>query len=326
MTKLVQTIISSLVMGLLLPRLVFSLGAAPISSSEPSEIPETTQTAEPLQAQQPVYIPVLTQEDCVVIMELEEYVRGVVLAEMPASFEIEALKAQAVVARTYALKRMQEGERHRDVAVCADPGCCQAYLTDGEYLADRGFQQDIDRINQAVQETKGQVLTYDGMLAEATYFSCSGGYTEDAQAVWGTDIPYLQAVPSPGEEHADIYYKQVHFTKAELEARLGRTLQGSPESWLGKVTYTPGGGVAAIQLAGMRYTGVELRSMLDLASTAFSVTADGDGITVETLGRGHRVGMSQYGADAMAAGGSTYDAILLYYYQGTAIDKWADLE
>ncbi len=323
MEKLIVAIISSIVLGLLLPRLVFGIG-----QQEQTVALSPTQSTQQEQSVQPEkqHIPVLVEGSRIMVMELEEYVRGVVLAEMPASFEMEALKAQAVVARTYALKRLQEGDRHSDVAICADPGCCQAYLTDEAYLDDRGTQGDIDRIKMAVEQTQGQVLTYEGKLAEATYFSCSGGYTEDAQAVWGTDIPYLQAVPSPGEEQADIYLKEVHFTKAELEKCLGRTLQGTPESWLGKVTYTPGGGVDAMLFAGMRYTGVELRKLLNLSSTAFTMTAEKDGITVKTLGRGHRVGMSQYGADAMAVAGKDYEEILLYYYQGTAIDKWADLE
>ncbi len=326
MEKIVQTVISSIVMGLLLPRLLVSLGGGSEPGTvEPTEPTQSTVATQPAPQEPPVQIPVLLENDRIVILELEEYVRGVVLAEMPASFEEEALKAQAVVARTYALCRLQEGDRHRDFAICADPGCCQAYVTDEQYVKELGTHGDIDRITAMVAATKCLVLTYEGELAEATYFSCSGGRTEDAQAVWGADIPYLQAVPSPGEEDAPIYYKEVRFTREELSALLGRTLQGTPASWLGKISYTPGGGVAAMTFAGMRYTGVELRSLLGLFSTAFTVTAGEDGITVSTLGRGHRVGMSQYGADAMAVAGSSFEEILMYYYGGTRIDKLTDL-
>lgn len=266
-------------------------------------------------------IPVLIDDGTVVDMEMDTYLVGVVLAEMPASFEVEALKAQAVVARTYALKRYEEGVRHPEGAVCTDHTCCQAYISVAEYLEKRGDQADVDKITDAVLATSGQVLTYQGKLAEATYFSCSGGRTEDAAAVWGSDIPYLQAVDSPGEEGASHYTETVYFTPDEFAAALDRSLTGSAKSWLGTVTWSEGGGVATMMIAGKSYTGVQLRKLLGLNSTAFSIKVEGDSLAVTTKGKGHRVGMSQYGADAMAVTGSTYEQILLHYYQGTVIDK-----
>ena len=174
-------------------------------------------------------------------------------------------------------------------------------------------------------DTAGLVLTYNGSLIDATYFSCSGGRTEDAAAVWGADVPYLQAVDSPGEEGAAAYESEVYFTKSEFARLLGRELAGSPTQWLGKVSYTDGGGVATMVIGGVTYTGKELRSLLGLKSTAFTMTADASGITVVTKGNGHRVGMSQYGAEAMAVLGSSYEEILAHYYQGTVIDKFSDL-
>lgn len=249
---------------------------------------------------------------------LEEYLVGVVLAEMPASFEEEALKAQAVVARTYTMRAAFTGGKHGDGSVCTDYACCQAYTEPENYLQQGGNQADLDKIRHAVETTAGLVLTYEGKLIEATYFSCSGGSTEDALAVWGTDYPYLQATPSPGEEDAAWYTDSVAFSAREFQNALGITLSGAPGSWFGEVTYTEGGGVDTMVIGEKTYRGTELRTLLGLRSTAFTVDA-GERITITTRGYGHRVGMSQYGADAMAASGKSYADILAYYYQGTAL-------
>ena len=250
-------------------------------------------------------------------MELEEYIAGVVLAEMPAEFETEALKAQAVVARTYALRRMETGNKHDNCDVCGDPNCCQGYKPVEEYLKRGETQENVDKIRGAVSATAGQVLVYDGELIEATYFSCSGGQTEDALTVWGTDIPYLRSTESPGEEDAAHYTDTVFMTREEFITCVDTPLSGPASTWLGPVTYTTGGGVNTIQIGGRTYKGTEVRAMLGLRSTDFTMTAKGDGIEVVTRGFGHRVGMSQYGADAMAVTGSGYREILAHYYQGT---------
>ena len=148
-------------------------------------------------------------------MTLEDYLVGVVLAEMPADFESEALKAQAVVARTYTCKRM-EGGKHAAAAVGRDPGCCQGFRAPADYLDEGGKQTAVDKGRSAVKSTDGQVLHYDGSLIDATYFSCSGGSTEDAVAVWGQDVPYLQAVESPGEEEAPRFTDSVEFSSSEF--------------------------------------------------------------------------------------------------------------
>ena len=263
---------------------------------------------------------VQTGTDKVEEMNVEAYVVGVVLAEMPASFETEALKAQAVAARTFALREL----RHKNANVCTDSGCCQAYIDPKDY---GGSKASLEKIRESVNDTAGQVIIYDGALIEATYFSCSGGRTEDALAVWGQEVPYLQAVDSPGEEKAENFIKTVTMAADDFSAAFGG-LSGPPESWVGAVTYTEGGGVASIQIGGKSYTGTEVRKKLKLRSTAFVLTVIGSTVTVTTKGSGHRVGMSQYGADAMAAGGSTYGEILLHYYPETqivGIDKLWDL-
>ena len=320
-----QPILFAVILGIMLPSLTLRLGSLltriPSTETKPVQTLPQLQQTQHTEAPATLQIPVLN-EDTVVSMDMDTYLVGVVLAEMPASFEMEALKAQAVVARTYALKRYEEGSRHPQGAVCTDHTCCQAYISVEDYLDKRGYQADVDKITQAVYATTGQVLTYQGKLAEATYFSCSGGRTEDAAAVWGSDIPYLQAVDSPGEEEAaSAYTDTVYFTREEFQDALDRTLTGSVKSWLGSVTWTEGGGVSTMWIAGKTYTGVQLRKLLGLNSTAFTMKAEGDSIVVTTKGKGHRVGMSQYGADAMAVTGSTFQQILMHYYQGTVIDK-----
>ena len=264
---------------------------------------------------------VLMPDGNVRTMDLEDYLVGVVLAEMPASFETEALKAQAVVARTYTLKCAQAGIKHGTGTICTDYACCQAYIEKENYT---GGTDDLEKVSSAVYATAEEVLTYNGSLIEATYFSCSGGTTEDAVAVWGTDYPYLRSVESPGEEGAAFYTDSVYFTAEEFQSRMGVVLNGSPKSWLGYTTYTAGGGVNTIRIGDVDYKGTDIRMKLGLRSTAFSMTADTKGITVETKGFGHRVGMSQYGADAMAVRGSDYCDILAHYYQGTTLTVFGD--
>ena len=319
MDKKWKAVVAAVALGVVLPRVL-------LSAVKPQE--QTAPTVAPTKPQSPqtsspgaTYLPVLMEEGVVHVCELEQYVLGVVLAEMPAEFEEEALKAQAVVARTYALRRANRQDRHEEATVCTSSGCCQAYVTKEDFLKNGETAANFEKIARAVEETRGQVLTYEGQAIEATYFSCSGGRTEDAVAVWGEVIPYLQAVDSPGEENADKYWEEVRFTAEEFQNALGRQLTGSPRSWLGKRTFTPGDGVQTMVIGGITYTGIHLRELLKLNSTAFVMTADDDGITVETLGKGHRVGMSQYGADAMARNGSTCEEILMHYYCGTRIDK-----
>lgn len=251
-------------------------------------------------------------------MDLEDYVVGAVLSEMPASFELEALKAQSVAARTYALQTCNSSTKHAG-AICTSHSCCQGYLTDEDYLLLGWHEKYIERVRQAVTETAGQVLVYDGALIRAPYFSCSGGATESAVTVWGRDYPYLQSVESPGEEETVYYTHAKTFDLLEFQEKLGITLSGKPESWFGNFTYTTGGGIASMEIGGVAYRGTTLRSLLGLRSTVFQVVVSENAIRFETRGYGHRVGMSQYGADAMAKEGCSYIQILSHYYQGAEL-------
>lgn len=258
-------------------------------------------------------------QDTLLEMELDEYILGVILGEMPAEFELDALKAQAVASRTYTLRKVLKQNKHTDARVCTDASCCQAYIRTDYYLSHIGSESDVERVRLAVDETTGQVITYEGNLIEATYFSCSGGMTEDAAAVWGTSVPYLVAVQSPGEESSSFFQKQYRFSKKEFLRKLGipETTELSESSI--RMIATAGGGVDQMEISGMLFSGTQLRMLLGLPSTAFSVTIAADYVLISTRGYGHRVGMSQYGADAMAVEGSTYEQILLHYYPGTEL-------
>lgn len=251
-------------------------------------------------------------------LAFEEYVLGVVLGEMPASFEEDALKAQAVATRTYTLRRVEKQSKHFEADICTDATCCQAYLSKDDYLSTRGTEQDYNKIKAAVSETRAQVLFYQGGLIEATYFSCSGGMTEDAVAVWGSEVPYLSSVASPGEDKSKNFQSTIVYEKDDFLRRLAlqHTEIDSNDIY---ISYTSGGGVKEMRLLGATYSGTQVRQLLNLPSTAFSITVGDDDIIINTKGYGHRVGMSQYGADAMALNGSSYEEILSHYYQGTTL-------
>lgn len=306
MKQLWKDILAAVGMGLVLPGLVVNGAVMLWKPPEPVQAPVVTE-----------YRPVKVRtEDQVTEMDLDRYLTRVVLAEMPASFDPEALKAQSVAARTYACKAAATGGKHGDGSICTEASCCQGYIREEAYLEKGGTREDVDKVAAAVADTSGYVLTYEGELIEATYFSCSGGATEDAAAVWGTEYPYLQSVTSP-EEGAQRYAQTLSFTPMEFQELLGRELPGSAEHWFTIVTYTEGGGVASMVVGGETYSGTELRSLLGLRSTAFTVEATSERIDITTQGYGHRVGLSQYGAETMAVSGSSFEEILAHYYPGT---------
>ena len=252
-------------------------------------------------------------------LSLHDYLVGVVMSELPAAFEDEALRAQAIASRTFAL----HCAKHADADVCADSGCCQCWA-DEETLRERfgeGYAAFRLRAEEAVSGTDGQVLEFGGKLIDATFFSCSGGMTEDAAAVWGGSVPYLRAVESPGEEQAGGYHTQAGFSPEEFaqiilsEAPEAR-LTGDPAAWLGEVKLTPGRGVGSMEIGGVLLPGTTLRRIFGLRSTRFSLTWEGEAFAFDVYGYGHRVGMSQYGAQAMARSGADAETILKTYYTG----------
>ena len=318
MKRPVTELLYAIFLGAVIPAIFFKIAQQKLLPQQQTECPVSLETETHADATHD--IPILLADGTVQMMDIDTYITAVVLAEMPADFEMEALKAQAVVARTYALKRVSTGNKHSQGAVCTDSSCCQAFCDNAELSQSSAV---IEKIRDAVSQTSDQVLTYGGVLIEATYFSCSGGRTEDAIAVWGEEIPYLRSVESPGEEKAAHYVDTVSFTAESFCEKIGRVPTGEPDEWIGEITYTTGGGVNTIFIGGEQYSGVQLRSLLGLRSTAFVLTAVGDTITVTTKGYGHRVGMSQYGADAMAIKGCTYKEILAHYYPDTLLQTWS---
>lgn len=324
--RALQVTAGALVIGLGLPALVLSVRPR----QKPTEREETVQgeTAETQEPQEPSMgdgqctLQVLMEDGRVSQMALDEYLTGVLLAEIPASFSPEAVKAQAVVSRTYTLRRL-EHSKHQEADICTDPGCCQGWQDPKAY---EGGQAGIEVMETAIRETDGEVLTYEGALIDATFFSCSGGRTEAAVEVWGTNVPYLQSVDSPGEEaphNEDTeLFSAEDFADRILADAPEADLSGAPETWFGSVQETEGGGVASLEIGGVFFTGTELRRILGLRSTIFQIGVWDGSIQVQTQGFGHRVGMSQYGAEAMAGEGSTYQEILYHYYTGVSLEQF----
>lgn len=313
----------ALALALLLPCLLFSLREREPVETEPAA--QTEEQVRPTVSNTVNQMIRVKEQDTVVEMELDSYVLGVVLGEMPADFELEALKAQAVATRTYTLRKVLKQSKHSDAHVCTDASCCQAFIREDDYLQSKGDAEDLEKVRRAVTETTGQVLTYQGELIEATYFSSSGGKTEDAVAVWGTSVPYLQSVSSPGEEPKN-GEKQFQYSKQEFRAKLGLPESAVLTDDSMEMTYTEGGGVEQMTIGNQSFSGTELRTLLGLPSTVFSLSFVNGEILLTTKGNGHRVGMSQYGAEAMAVAGSQYDEILYHYYSGTKLETLTDVQ
>lgn len=293
-----------------------TLVTAPIPESQPEEPKMSADFDRSL----PLWV---KDGDGVQEMSLQDYLLGVLLAEMPADFSEEALKAQAVASRTYTLRKAA-AKKHNDADICTASSCCQAWKSTEKYLADGGTQENVDKLMAAIEETDALVVTYAGKLIDATFFSCAGGSTEAAAAVWGSDIPYLQAVSSPEEVprySQTVSIDSASFAETLLSVYPEADLSGSADSWFGAVVQTPGGGIGTISIGGAEVSGTQLRRLFSLRSTDITIATEGNDILFSTNGYGHRVGLSQYGADAMAQTGCTFEQILLHYYQGTQIQR-----
>lgn len=259
-------------------------------------------------------------------MDMGEYLIGVLAGEMPASFQAEALRAQAVAARTYAMYCAASGRHGEAAQVCASSGCCQAWL-DGDALSTRlGPQRELyyEKLRYAVNSTAGQYLAYEGEPVLAAFHSSSAGVTETSGAVWNA-LPYLVSVSSP-ETDADVpgYISYVDLTPEELCRAVlflhpEADFSADAEKWLGEAHRTAGGRVESVTIGGVSVSGGELRQAFALRSTAFELGYNDGAFRFTVTGFGHGVGMSQYGANVMAANGATYDAILTHYYPGTTL-------
>ena len=262
-------------------------------------------------------------------MTLERYLTGVVRGEMPASFEMEALRAQAAAERSYVYYQLAAGRKdaHPDADFCTDHTCCSAYLSETAAREKWGgdFAPWNTRVEQAVSDTDGQVVLYNGRPILAVFHSSSAGRTAAAGDVWSGDLPYLVSVDSPeGEETVPNYYSTVTFTAAEAKEKLLAAhpelkLSGTPDRWFGAAAENGSGRVETVSVGGTDIEGTELRRIFGLRSACFTVAADSESVTFRVTGYGHGVGMSQYGANQLAREGQTWQEILEWYYTGATV-------
>ncbi len=298
-----------------------ALPANPTPVAEPTSAPGVWDAGHTLR--------VLQKDGTVEAMTMGDYLWRVVAAEMPASFEGEALRAQAVCARTYSLWKLQAGSHKEDGAdLCADSSCCQAYITP-EDAAQRwagNAEAYTGKIAAAVAATDGQVLTYEGAPIQAVFFSSAAGSTADAAEVWGRSLPYLVPVDSPEGEEVPNYRSTVTLGAEDVrklaeQAGLGCDLSGEPSGWFQNLTRTASGRVASVELGGASLTGGAARDLFSLRSACFDI-AEKDGVfTFSVTGYGHGVGMSQYGANALAKQGKGWREILAHYYTGAELQN-----
>lgn len=251
----------------------------------------------------------------IINIALEDYVIGVVGSEMPALFNSEALKAQSVAARTYALKKTSMGATL--TATTSD----QVYKTNDQLKAmwGKSYSTYYNKVKNAVLATKGEVMTYNGNYINAVYFSTSNGRTEDPIYVWSYTEPYLKSVDSKWDIGTTFFNATKTISKSEISSKLGVNLTSISQISIN--SSTTGGRVNSITIAGKEFTGVQIRTLLGLRSADFTVSESGNNIVFTTKGWGHGVGMSQYGANGMANVGYSYSQILKHYYTGISIVK-----
>ncbi|MGM0875077.1 MAG: stage II sporulation protein D [Bacillota bacterium] len=274
-------------------------------------------------AESPVAVPVYrSQTKEIENIPLEEYVIGVVASEMPAEFETEALKAQALAARTYITKQLMSDQTLSapEGSVVTDTTMHQVYKSDEDLkkIWGKDYTKKLNKITEAVAATQGKILTYENQPIEASFFSTSNGYTENSEAYWENSFPYLKSVESSWDEKSPKFYDQKVISIQEFERKLGVNLENSGS--VGKITeLTPGKRVATVKVDGQEFTGREVREKLELKSTDFTWEMKGDSVVIETKGFGHGVGMSQYGANFMAEAGKSYTDIVSHYYLGAEV-------
>ena len=261
-------------------------------------------------------------------MNLDDYLLGVVSSEMPAYFDIEALKAQAVVARTYTIYTIENSRKHDDADICSDSKCCQAWISKEDRLSrweDDTKEEYWNKIEEAVNSTKGKVIKYNGEVIDAFFHSNSGGKTENVSTVWGgKDLPYLKSVETSGEDAYSQFASEVILSKEEFENKIkGKypdfTINYNEEDCIKIIEFTSGNRVRTIKIGNLNLSGVEVRTILGLKSANFNVLIENDNIKFSVKGYGHGVGMSQTGADSLAKQGKKYEEIIKHFYSDVEI-------
>lgn len=298
---------------------------------------ENSTKAQPITVQEDeVVIPVyLSKTKQVEQIPMEQYVMGVVAAEMPIEFELEALKAQALAARTYITRRIAARDFSNvpvENAWVTDTVTHQAYLSQqdlkNKWKDEAVYKANMEKLQRAVNETKGEILLHNNKPIEAFFFSTSNGYTENSEDYWNTPAPYLRSVESPWDVQLSPKYKTtVSFPMKDLEAKLGVSHITQDEGKLGMkvLEQTEGHRVKSVRIGGKTFSGKKVREKLGLKSSQFEWAWKGTEVEITTYGFGHGVGMSQYGADGMAKEGKKAEEIVKYYYKGVEVGKTGSL-
>ncbi|WP_282033692.1 stage II sporulation protein D [Metabacillus indicus] len=308
---------------LMIPTLLVAPFMNDPSSGELSEDLQTKKGEQLMLGKSMIDVPVYrSSSEKIENIPLEEYVIGVVASEMPADFEEEALKAQALAARTYVVKQMMFDKLPKvpEGAVVSDTTSHQVYKNNDQLKKQWGkdYNWKMTKIYNAVASTQGQILTYDNKPIDASFFSTSNGYTENSDEYWTAALPYLKSVESPWDEKSPKYHDQTVISVRDFEKKLGVKLGSGGE--VGKVIErTSGKRVAQVDFNGKKLSGREIREKLGLRSSDFAWQLKGDQVVITTKGFGHGVGMSQYGANFMAQDGKKYKDIVSYYYQGAKV-------
>lgn len=260
-------------------------------------------------------ITVYRSNGSVINLNMTDYLIGVVSSEMPASFNFEALKAQSILARTYALKAKQTGKKLTDTV------STQSYIDIDQMKNKWGnsFNTYYNKIKNAVENTNGEYLSYNGNYIEALYHSTNNGKTESSLDVFGNYYPYLISVSSEYDKNASSYLRTINMPLDTISNKLGLSLNN--DSVISILSYTDGGNIKEININGNNFSGKKVRELLGLRSADFDISISDNNANITTRGYGHGVGMSQYGANGMANAGYSYKDILSHYYPGTTLTK-----
>ncbi|MEG0895330.1 MAG: stage II sporulation protein D [Oscillospiraceae bacterium] len=257
----------------------------------------------------------------------KEYIMGVVAAEMPISFEEEAIKAQAVAANTYTLNLIGlANDNNTECILSTDSTICQSYKSIDELkqLWSDDFEENYKKLDKCVSQVLNKILTYDNKPIACAFHSLNSGITEDAKNVWHQDIPYLKPVSSKGDVLAETYKDTKIIPKVEVTNQLKSQFNGillpiNEDEWFNILSRTASGNISTIGIGNIKSSGIEIRKILNLKSANFTVSYKDENFYFETIGYGHGVGMSQYGANYMATQGKSYKDILLHYYKGASL-------
>lgn len=306
------------------------LPAAAFSFETENTPEETVIKSETVPPKEDVFLVLDTESGEVISVSARDYVIGAVCAEMPASFHEEALKAQAVAAHTYAVRQREKEllsptKELNGAYFSNDPAHYQAYFTKEQAKSFYGdkYEEYYDKIAAAADEVLNEIIVYENEPIIAAFHSMSGGVTESADVVWGASVDYLVPVESHSDTKVYAFEEGYVFTPAEIKARVSTLydidFNGNKSQWFNVCDRSPSGTVTSMSAGDGYLTGAEFREALSLRSANFTVSFDGENFIIVTKGYGHGVGLSQYGADAMARDGKTYREILSHYYPGTQI-------